>query len=124
MKLCVGRVVLASCILAAQGCKSPLPPYTPVEKRNGRVYCYTRDFVKGSGSQVVFFRQPFEAMFPGGDGQWGFNPFALLLVPVAVPLALCDWFIAAPVIDTGLLPYDIYRNCVQEDATREEECQP
>ena len=28
-------------------------------------------------------------------------------VAVGIPLALVDWFIASPVVDTVLLPYDI-----------------
>lgn len=85
-----------------------LPEYCPVEKRDGRLFCYTRDFVEGNGHQICFFRQPLEALNPGGNGQWGITPEQLIMgVAVGIPLALVDWFIASPVVDTVLLPYDI-----------------
>lgn len=85
-----------------------LPRYRPVDKRDGRIFCYTRDFVDGNGHQVCFFRQPLEALMPGGNGQWGITPVQLVVgVFFGVPLALADWFIASPVVDTVLLPYDI-----------------
>ena len=85
-----------------------LPAYCPVEERDGRLFCYTRDFVKGNGHQICFFRQPFEALTPGGNGQWGITPGQLIGgVVVCIPLALADWLIASPVVDTVLLTYDI-----------------
>lgn len=93
-----------------------LPEYCPVEKRDGRIFCYTREFVEGSGNQVRFFRQPFEALNPGGDGQWGITPGQLIVgVVVGIPLALVDWFIASPVVDAVLLPYDIKCNFQPKD---------
>lgn len=87
---------------------SILPESCPVEKRDGRLFCCTRDFVEGNGHQICFFRQPLEALMPGGNGQWGITPVQLVVgVFVGVPLALADWFIASPVVDTVLLPYDI-----------------
>lgn len=114
MKRFVTVVLATACILMG-GCKSPLPSYIPVHKRAGRAYCYTREFVKGSGSQVEFFRQPMEELFPGGNGEWGINPFAFLILPVALPLAFADWLVASPVIDTVLLPYDIHWNCTHDE---------
>lgn len=93
-----------------------LPSYRPVDKRDGRIFCYTRDFVDGNGHQVYFFRQPLEALMPGGNGQWGITPMQLVVgVFVGVPLALADWFIASPVVDTVLLPYDIKCNFQSND---------
>ena len=93
-----------------------LPKCRPVEKREGRIFCYTRDFVKGSGCQVCFFRQPFEVLMPGGNGQWGITPTQLIAgVFLCIPLALADWFVASPVVDVVLLPYDIKCNLQSKD---------
>lgn len=104
------------------GCMSHLrvlPEYIPVEEREGRLYCYTRAFVEGTGCQVRFFRQPFELLMPGGNGQWGIHPVTLVVgVAIGVPLALADWFIASPVVDTVLLPYDI--KCKFQSKDKEE----
>ena len=107
-------IVICAALVAVSlvcGCISNvpiLPRYRPVDKRDGRIFCYTRDFVKGNGHQVCFFRQPLEALMPGGNGQWGITPMQLVVgVFVGVPLALADWFVTSPVVDTVLLPYDI-----------------
>jgi hypothetical protein len=53
---------------------------------------------------------------PGGNGQWGITPVQLVVgVFVGVPLALADWFIASPIVDTVLLPYDIKYNFQSND---------
>lgn len=93
-----------------------LPEYRPVDKRDGCFFCYTRDFVDGNGHQVCFFRQPAEALSPGGNGQWGITPMQLVVgVFVCVPLAFTDWFVACPVVDTVFLPYDIKCNFQSKD---------
>jgi hypothetical protein len=112
---CIAIVVVSSVC----GCISHvpiLPKYLPVDKRDGRFFCYTRDFVNGNGYQVCFFRQPLEVLMPGGNGQWGITPVQLVVgVFVGVPLALADWFIASPIVDTVLLPYDIKYNFQSND---------
>ena len=107
-------IVICAALVAVSlvcGCISNvpiLPRYRPVDKRDGRIFCYTRDFVDGNGHQICFFRQHLEALMLGGNGQWGITPVQLVVgVFVGVPLALADWFIASPVVDTVLLPYDI-----------------
>lgn len=107
----IGFCIVLVAVSLVCGCISNvpiLPRYRPVDKRDGRLFCYTRDFVDGNGRQVCFFRQPLEALMPGGNGQWGITPVQLVVgVFVGVPLALTDWFVASPVVDTVLLPYDI-----------------
>ena len=105
---CIGLVV-ASAICGCISNKPVLPEYRPVEKREGRVFCYTRDFFEGPGCQVCFFRQPYEYFLAGdGGGPLGITPRNIILgVGVCVPLALADWLIASPVVDVVLLPYDI-----------------
>ena len=119
------KKMIALLLLATAGCKGIMPKLSPVEKRNGRPYTYTRDFFKGPGHQVEFFRQPLDALYRGGNGQWGISPSQLFMgLAFAVPLALADWLVASPVIDTALLPYDVKRTfdeppkakSVQEDA--------
>ena len=107
-------IVICAALVAVSlvcGCISNvpiLPRYRPVDKRDGRIFCYTRDFVDGNGHQICFFRQPLEALMLGGNGQWGITPVQLVVgVFVGVPLALADWFVTSPVVDTVLLPYDI-----------------
>ena len=106
----VGFFVALVAISSLCSCISGKRVMPPVEERGGRLYCYTRDFFKyGSSSQICFFRQPYEVLdglMPWSSGM-GHPGDILLGVAVCVPLALADWLVASPVVDTVLLPYDI-----------------
>lgn len=107
-------------VLAIAGCEGIMPKYRPVDERNGRLYAYTRDFFDGPGYQVEFFRQPLNALYPGGNGQWGISPSQLLVgLAFGVPLGLADWLVASPVTDTVLLPYDM--KCKFDDPPERQE---
>ena len=108
---CIGLVVVST-ICSCISDKPVLPEYRPVEKREGRVFCYTRDFFEGPGCQVYFFRQICDYVMPEGGGPLGITPARLIIgVGLCVPLALADWLVASPVVDTILLPYDIKCKC-------------
>ena len=95
-------------LIAIAGCTGIMPKHRPVSERKGCLYTYTRDFFDGPGYQVEFFRQPLNALYPGGNGQWGISPSQLLIgLAFGVPLGLADWLVASPIIDTVLLPYDV-----------------
>ena len=81
-----------------------LPESCPVGKREGRIFRYTRDFLEGNGYQVYFFRQPFEVFVP--EGRMTLLKLAAGVF-IDIPLGLLDGFVASPVIDALLLPYDI-----------------
>lgn len=86
-----------------QGCRLPLKPI-PGPGRNGRFYCYTEDY---PDRHFPFCLLGKSLTASKGDGSWEFLPPPTAIFP-GYPLFWLERYIICPVVDTVMIPYDLY----------------
>ena len=86
-----------------QGCRLPLKPI-PGPGRNGRFYCYTEDY---PDRHFPFCLLGKSLTASKGDGSWEFLPPPTAIFP-GYPLFWLERYIVCPVVDTVMIPYDLY----------------
>ena len=104
--ICIAALMMAGCCA--------LPEAIPPSKREGRLYCYTRNAFKGDERRVRFVGWPLEFFFAhsvnNNSGSWpNPGPIELLFALSMVPVMMIDPLVVTPIIDTAFIPYDLYQ---------------
>ena len=88
-------------MVTMSGCRIPLRPI-PGMGRDGRLYCYTRDYSDRESSFCLLGKAM--TMNPG-NGSWEIIPPPTAIFP-GLPLYLAEQYVICPVLDTVFIPYD------------------
>ena len=84
------------------GSQTPLQPI-PGPGRDGRLYCYTVDY----HDEYLPFSLIGKSLTCGGHGSWAILPPPTAIFP-GLPLYLIEHFAICPMIDTLMIPYDLW----------------
>lgn len=90
-------------ILTLTSCRLPLKPI-PGPGRNGRFYAYTEDY-RERDSPFCLLGKSLTAS--KGNGSWEIIPAPTAIFP-GLPLLLLEQYVICPVVDTLLIPYDLW----------------
>ena len=99
----LGGYTLLSLSSLIVGCQTPLQPI-PGPGRDGRLYCYTVDY---HDKYLPFSLIGKSLTCGGGDASWAILPPPTAIFP-GLPLYLIEHFAICPVIDTLMIPYDLW----------------